>query len=85
MDNEFNSLIQKKTWGLVSSTPSMNIVGYKWFYKIKYSEDGSVFWYKARLVAKGSHQQPGVDIIDIFSPVVKHLSFWLGVGSDGGN
>ena len=56
---------------LVPPSPSQNLVGCKWVYKLKHNSDGSISRYKARLVAKGFHQQFGVDFEETFSPVIK--------------
>jgi hypothetical protein len=74
MATEFNALIQNGTWTLVSPTPSMNIVGSKWVFRIKRKADGFVERYKARLVAKSFHQQPGVDFSETYSPVIKPIT-----------
>ena len=71
MDEEFSALQRQNTWSLVPATPSINLVGRKWVYKLKLHSDGSIARYKAHLVAKGFHQQPGIDYIETFSPVVK--------------
>ena len=71
MDEEFSALQRQNTWSLVPATPSINLVGCKWVYKLKLHSDGSIARYKAHLVAKGFHQQPGIDYIETFSPVVK--------------
>ena len=71
MKEEFSALHRQNTWSLVPATPSMNLVGCKWVYKIKRNADGLVTQYKARLVAKGFHQQARIDYDETFSPVVK--------------
>lgn len=71
MREECNALVRNGTWELQEPTGHENIVGCKWIFRIKRNSDGSVQRFKARLVAKGFHQQPGVDYLDTFSPVVK--------------
>lgn len=71
MSDEFNALLANGTWSLVPPTPSQNVIGCKWVFRLKRHTDGSIARYKARLVAKGFHQQPGIDYTDTFSPVVK--------------
>uniref|UniRef100_A0A2N9GIC3 Reverse transcriptase Ty1/copia-type domain-containing protein n=1 Tax=Fagus sylvatica TaxID=28930 RepID=A0A2N9GIC3_FAGSY len=71
MASEFEALQRQSTWSLVPSSPAQNVIGCRWFYKIKRNTDSSVSWYKARLVAKGFHQQAGVDYVETFSSVVK--------------
>lgn len=71
MDEEFAALTRQRTWILVPSSPTQNIVGWKWVLKLKHNSDGSISRYKARLVAKGFHQQYGVNFEETFSPVVK--------------
>ncbi|CAA3030989.1 Hypothetical predicted protein [Olea europaea subsp. europaea] len=55
MEEEFKALVKNKTWKLVPPSPSYNIVGNKWVFKVKHNSDGSVQKFKARLVAKGFH------------------------------
>jgi hypothetical protein len=69
--SEFQALQRQETWTLVPPSPSQNIVGCRWVYKLKRNSDGSISRYKARLVAKGYHQQHGMDFDETFSPVVK--------------
>ena len=55
MDDEFQALQRQGSWILVPPSPSQNLVGCKWVYKLKHNSDGSISRYKARLVAKGFH------------------------------
>jgi transposase InsO family protein len=71
MNIEFDALLKNHTWQLVPSSPSQNIIGCKWVFRIKRHADGSIERFKARLVAKGFHQQPGLDYGETYSPVIK--------------
>ena len=56
MDAEFQALQKQQTWSLFPAPLHANLVGYKWVFKIKLHNDGSIARYKTRLVAKGFHQ-----------------------------
>jgi histone deacetylase 1/2 len=71
MEEEYNALIQNKTWHLVPPISNKNLIDCKWVYRIKKRSDGTIDRYKARLVAKGFKQRYGLDYEDMFSPVVK--------------
>jgi hypothetical protein len=71
MREEIQALRANRTWTLVPSHPSMNVVGSRWVYKIKRRSDGSIERYKTRLVARGFTQQEGIDYSETFSPVIK--------------
>ncbi|UYV73840.1 hypothetical protein LAZ67_11001074, partial [Cordylochernes scorpioides] len=71
MEEEFDSLIENKTWELVDPPKNRNIIGSKWVFKTKCNSDGSVERHKARLVAKGYSQQYGIDYEETFAPVVR--------------
>ncbi|GJU55465.1 ribonuclease H-like domain-containing protein [Tanacetum coccineum] len=71
MLDEFNALIENKTWILVPRPHNVNIVRCLWLFRHKHNADGSLNRYKARLVANGSSQLAGIDVDETFSPVVK--------------
>jgi hypothetical protein len=71
MEEEYNALIQNKTWHLVPPSNNKNLIDCKWVYRIKKRSDGTIDRYEARLVAKGFKQRYGIDYEDTFSPVVK--------------
>jgi hypothetical protein len=71
MNLEFDALLKNRTWNLVPSLPSQNLIGCKWVFRVKCHADGSIERFKARLVAKGFHQQPGIDYGETYSPVIK--------------
>ncbi|KAG8491178.1 hypothetical protein CXB51_014420 [Gossypium anomalum] len=75
MREEMESLHKNKTWDLVKLSKGKKTVRCKWVFKKKEGTPGvEEPRYKVRLVAKGYSQIPGVDFIDVFSPVVKHSS-----------
>jgi hypothetical protein len=71
MDDEYNALIQNKTWDLVPRPPDVNVIRSMWIFRHKEKSDGSFERHKARLVGDGAGQQVGVDCGETFSPVVK--------------
>jgi hypothetical protein len=74
MDDEYEALMNNKTWHLVPPLKGSNIIDCKWVYKIKRKQDGSLDRYNARLIAKGFKQRYGVDYEDTFSLVVKTVT-----------
>ena len=77
MEEEYNYLIKKKTWDLVSLPKGRKVVWCKCVYRTKFAADGSVDKHKARLVAKGFSQVPGIDYTETFAPVTKMNSIRL--------
>ncbi|KAI5336561.1 hypothetical protein L3X38_015829 [Prunus dulcis] len=71
MTEKINALLRNHTWSLVPSSPSQNLIGCKWVFRIKRHSDGYIERYKARLVVKGFHQRPGIDYDETFNPIVK--------------
>jgi hypothetical protein len=56
MDIEIAALHQNHTWDLIEQPSDVNIIGYKWVYKLKHKLDESIERYKARLVTKRYNQ-----------------------------
>jgi len=78
MQEELKLLGDQEVWTVVPLPhPKLNIVGYRWVYKIKGDASGNISRYKAKLVAQGFSQQPGTDFDEIFAPVVRYDSLRL--------
>jgi hypothetical protein len=71
MKDEYDALIENKTWDLVPHPFNANIIRSLWIFKHKKKSDGSFERYKAHLVGDGAGQQTGIDCGATFSPVVK--------------
>jgi hypothetical protein len=69
MEEEIGQILELGTWDLVPRPAESNIVGCKWVFKLKQDQKGDVSRYKARLVAQGCTQVPGLDYVDMFTPV----------------
>jgi histone deacetylase 1/2 len=74
---EYDALVQRKTWELVPLPPGRKAVKCKWVFKRKLNADATVARYKARLVAKGFTQQFGLDYFETFSPTVSFTTLRL--------
>jgi hypothetical protein len=71
MEDEFQALLQNNTWCLVLPQSGVNVIDFKWGFKVMKHADGTIKWYKAHLLAKGFKQRYGLDYKDTFSLIVK--------------
>ena len=71
MNEEYNSFMRNKTWGLVELPKDKVPIGSKWIFKSKLKADGSIDKFKERLVAKGYSQKEGIDFEETYAPVAK--------------
>lgn len=46
-------------------------VGLEWVYKLKQDTNGVIIKHKARLVVKGYVQRQGIDLEEVFAPVMR--------------
>lgn len=77
MKEEIESFEKNDTWELVESPKGMKIVGSKWVYKTKFSNDGSIERYKTRHIAKGFTQTYSVDYEETFAFVARQETIWM--------
>lgn len=74
---ELAAMEANHTWDVQPLPPGKKLVGCKWLFKIKYTENRAVDRYKARLVAKGFTQTEGLDYFETFAPVAKMATLRL--------
>jgi hypothetical protein len=77
MEEEKSAFFTNGTWEIVPTHHTWNLLSFKWVFKIKVDENGTITRYRARLVAKGFLQREGLDYGDIFSHVVRYSTLRL--------
>lgn len=73
-ESEYESLMENKTWKLVTLPAGKTPIGCRWIFKAKHGDKGQVERFKARLVARGFAQEYGIDYEETFAPVVRFTS-----------
>ena len=71
MEEEFDALIENRTWDLVPRPPNASMICSLWIFRVKTKSDGSFKRYKACLVGDGKSQWKGIDCDETFSLVIK--------------
>ncbi|GLJ24590.1 hypothetical protein SUGI_0469950 [Cryptomeria japonica] len=71
MEDELDQIEKNETWSLVPRPKNKNVIGTKWVFRNKLSEDGQVIRNKARLVCKGYYQMEGIDYGEPFAPIAR--------------
>lgn len=71
------SLMESNTWKLVSLPPGRQAIKGRWIFRIKRDANGIITRYKARLCACVYSQIHGVDVTDIYAPIVRSVSLRL--------
>lgn len=71
MQKEMKTLIENKTWEVVTILQELHLVSLKWVFTIKYKLDGCIERYKTHLVAKGFSQRYMIDYLETFTPIAK--------------
>lgn len=69
--NEYNSLMECKTWELTDLPLGKKTISCKWVFHAKKNQDGKVERHKARLVARGCEQRYGIDCDEVYAPVAR--------------
>jgi hypothetical protein len=69
INEELDQIEKNDTWKLVPRPTNKNVIGSKWVYKNKMTEQGNIVRNKARLVCKGYAQIEGLDFDETFALV----------------
>ena len=75
MQEEYNSLLENKTWEVVNRPTNRKVLTGRWVFKRKLGSDGEVARHKARFVVRGFSQIYGLDFDETYASVVKSASY----------
>ena len=71
MKGELDQTMKNDTWELVPRPKEKNVIGTKWVFRNKMTEQAKVVRNKARLACKGYSQQEDIDYEEIYAPVAR--------------
>ena len=77
IQEEQSQFTRNNEWDLVPKLKGFNIIGTKWVFRNKLSEQGEIVRNKTRLVAQGYSQQEGIDYTKNFAPIARLESIRL--------
>nr|GEV99465.1 calcineurin B-like protein 4 [Tanacetum cinerariifolium] len=69
-----NFMVENEPTSYREAVTSLEWLSYKWIFKKKMKDDGTIDKYKARLVIKGFRQHEGLYYFDTYSPVMRITS-----------
>jgi hypothetical protein len=75
MQEEYNSLLENKTWEVVDRPINRKVLTGRWVFKRKLGPNGEVARHKARFVVRGFSQIYGLDFDETYASVVKSASY----------
>jgi hypothetical protein len=75
IQEEYESLIENKTWVEQACPSNRESLSGKWVFRIKRGAQGEILRYKARWVVRGFEQKEGLDFHETFASVVKPMSY----------
>jgi len=70
IETELTAHATNGTWRLTTLPATARAMGFKWVFTRKRDAVGQVVRWKARLVAQGFSQRLGVDVFEVFAPVM---------------
>jgi hypothetical protein len=75
MQEEYNSLLENKTWEVVDRPTNRKVLTGRWVFKRKLGSNGQIARHKARFVVRGFSQIYGLDFDETYASVVKSASY----------
>ena len=75
MQEEYDSLLENKTWEVVDRPKDRKVLTGRWVFKRKLGSNGQIARHKARFVVRGFSQIYGLDFDETYASVVKSASY----------
>ena len=75
IQEEFDSLIQNQTWGLLAVSSDRIPLDGKWVFRLKRGSKGEITQFQARWIVKRFQQQEGINYNQTFASVMKPINY----------